>query len=188
MILWPKWLRLWDEWETSSRDFCVIPEILPCIRVIALDSWKMQTAFSTAGDIIWPQCHEKWLRQTHQRLYDDDKAELSVPVTMKFACGECESWEIFENLDQKKKRRGPGKVFAKGETPFVICLKESKRDNEYLIASALSGSTEPFVYIFAAPTFLLRFVLVCATVHHSCFHFDVMRHVNKAVDGKQIRE
>lgn len=45
MILWPKWLRLWDEWETSSRDFCVIPEILPCIRVIALDSWKMQTAF-----------------------------------------------------------------------------------------------------------------------------------------------
>lgn len=163
MILWPKWLRLWDEWETSSRDFCVIPEILPCIRVIALDGWKMRTAFQ--------HCRWHYLATLPWEMTLSDSSTLrngfmmmtklnSVPVTMKFACGECESWENFENLVKKNVEDQEKSSLRAKPFEIVICLKESKRDNEYLIASALSARTEPFVYIFATPTFLLRFVLV----------------------------
>lgn len=46
---------------------------------------------------------------------------------------------------------------------IVICLKELKRDNEYLIAKkSLLGRTEPFVYILGNIS-----VFFFATVHHS---------------------
>ena len=62
--------------------------------------------------------------------------------------------------------------------PFrnVICLKELKRDNEYLIAIKLRMG--PFVYTSTlSPSFRSIFEAICYT-----------RHVNKAVDGKQICE
>lgn len=89
----------------------------------------------------------------------------------------------------------------------IICLKELKRDNEYLIANRKDG-TEAVCLHFSATYQLLRLLLdsrtesatYFATVHHSgnrlfcvwcarlagaeCY----ARHVNKAVDGKQIRE